>query len=89
MVQYSFHYKLEQGTIDIRNILKRWKQKIVPIRTLHYSTKGIVKPTWNILNLVQNQNTVNIKIEKLNLVKKIMLRIIILMKKEKRLFQFN
>ena len=26
MVQYSFHYKLEQGTIDIRNILKRWKQ---------------------------------------------------------------
>ena len=61
MVQYSFHYKLDQGTIDIRNILKRWKQKIVPIRTLHYSTKGIVKPTWNILNLVHNQDTVNIK----------------------------
>ena len=61
MVQYSFHYKLEQGTIDIRNILKRWKQKIVPIKTLHYSTKGIVKPTWNNLNLIQNQDTVNIK----------------------------
>ena len=61
MVQYSFHYKLEQGAIDIRNILKRWKQKIVPIRTLHYSTKGIVKPTWNILNLIHNQDTVNIK----------------------------
>ena len=61
MVQYSFHYKLEQGTIDIRNILKRWKQKIVPIKTLHYSTKGIVKPTWNNLNLIQNQDTINIK----------------------------
>lgn len=55
LTQYSVLYKIDQDKIDYKKILKKWKSKLIPHKTLFYNITGKERRIWNDINIIESQ----------------------------------